>query len=274
MTVAIAVVSADGVVVAADSRTTFQIGENAPTRVLSDYSHKVFQAGGNAITTYGWAFLLDRNIAGHMAEFAQQDGVNDLSTDELANRLATFFGDRFNRHIAEGRDAAPGPDQIALGMLVGGYVDGRGKTFEVLFPGAQVQPRNDSVDNPGAAWRGQTDVISRLIKGVDMNALSVSAEADGKIGHVKELTQTFAGIEYLIPFQAMNLQDAVDFAIFLIRTTIDAQRLTYGILRSPGSWPGVGGPIEIATVTATDGFHWVQRTQVQAERKAGEAEAI
>ena len=38
------------------------------------------------------------------------------------------------------------------------------------------------------------------------------------------------------------------------------------------SWPGVGGPIEIATVTAAAGYRWVQRTLVQGERPAGVAE--
>lgn len=274
MTVALAVVSADGVVIAADSRTTLRIGPNAPTRVLSDYTHKVFQAGDAAIATYGWAFLSERNIAGHMAEFTEAEGVAELPLDQLANRLAEFFGARYEAHIAANPQDTPDPDQLALGFLVGGYLEGRGRTYEITYPGGNVNARNDSVDNPGASWRGQTDVISRLVKGVDMNALAAAAQADGKQQHVEDLRQTFAGIEYLIPFNAMSLQDAVDFAIFAIRTTIDTQRLTYGLLRSPGSWPGVGGPIELTTVTATDGFGWVQRTEIQAERRAGEAEAV
>jgi hypothetical protein len=32
------------------------------------------------------------------------------------------------------------------------------------------------------------------------------------------------------------------------------------------SWPGVGGPVEIATVTAMGGFDWVQRTTLRGER--------
>ena len=72
----------------------------------------------------------------------------------------------------------------------------------------------------------------------------------------------------------MNLQDGIDFAVLCIRTTIDVQRLTLGpVATAPEfSWPGVGGPIEIATVTATRGFGWVQRTSVQGERPAGMAE--
>ncbi len=59
------------------------------------------------------------------------------------------------------------------------------------------------------------------------------------------------------------------------RTTIDVRRLTLGtVAMAPEfSWPGVGGPIEIATVTATAGYRWVQRTLVQGERPAGVAKA-
>ena len=72
----------------------------------------------------------------------------------------------------------------------------------------------------------------------------------------------------------MNLQDGIDFAVLCIRTTIDVQRLTLGpVATTPEfSWPGVGGPIEIATVTPRRGFGWVQRTSVQGERPAGVAE--
>ena len=79
---------------------------------------------------------------------------------------------------------------------------------------------------------------------------------------------------YRIPFDSMNLQDGIDFAVLCIRTTIDVQRLTLGPFATAPefSWPGVGGPIEIATVTAQHGFGWVQRTSVQGERAAGMAE--
>jgi hypothetical protein len=67
MTVALAAVTSDGIVVAADSRTTW--GPAGQYRVLSDFTHKVFKVGDYAVTTYGWAFLLGRNIAGHFSEF-------------------------------------------------------------------------------------------------------------------------------------------------------------------------------------------------------------
>src|ERR1700674_4216165 len=76
MTLAVAVVTADGVVVAADSRTTFNgttsDGQNM-SRVLSDFTHKVFQVGNVAVASYGFAFVNGRNIAGHMGDFVRTE---------------------------------------------------------------------------------------------------------------------------------------------------------------------------------------------------------
>src|SRR5207245_973082 len=111
-------------------------------------------------------------------------------------------------------------------------------------------------------------------KGIDMNALATHAHANGKLPQLEDLQGELRSLEYSVPFGLMNLQDAVDFAAFAIRTTIDVQRLTHGTFGLPGSFPGVGGPIEIAAVTAIDGFRWVQRTDLQGERPAGEAEQL
>jgi hypothetical protein len=62
--------------------------------------------------------------------------------------------------------------------------------------------------------------------------------------------------------------------VLCIHTTIDVQRLTLGpVATTPEfSWPGVGGPVEIATVTAMGGFAWVQKTTLRGERSSGLAE--
>lgn len=271
MTVALTIVSTDGVVVAADSRTSQQLMNNSPVRVLSDYTHKVFKVGEHAVATYGWAFLEDRNIAGHMTQFASETKDCEDPKD-LADRLANFFGQRIDRHIKDGRDQQPPPGNNPLGFLVGGVKDGVGVSFEVALPSREVHAWHDAGTNPGAVWRGQTDVIRRLVKGFDLDSAEALVTLAGKKTEWEAIAPELAGLEYIIPFGTMNLQDAVDFAVFLIRTTIDAQRLTHGMAAAPGSWPGVGGPIEIAVVTPHQGFVWLQRTALQGERPAGEAE--
>ena len=273
MTLAVAVVTSDGIVVAADSRTTWA---GNPTRVLSDFTHKAFRVGDVAIATFGFAFLVGRNIAGHMGEFAQLTNGEEHGPEETTELLRDFFGERLDRHFEEGSDARPEEGVDSLGFLVGGYSDGTGSILELGLPTRNITKIADSASGGGAAWRGQGEIFTRLVKGVDLsNLLMLTAEVDGLRQSMESLQSTFEKMEYAIPFGSMGLQDAIDIAVLAIRTTIDVQRLTFGTVRAIeqiGSWPGVGGPIEIAAVTPLDGFSWVQRTLLQGERPAGAAE--
>jgi len=272
MTLAIAVATADGIVVAADSRTSGQPAQQQ-FRVMSDFTHKVFSTNDCAIATYGFAFIMKRNIAGHMGEFTRAlADRGSMSPEEIAGELAQFFGLRLDEHFDTESDPRPAVGTNALGFLVGGYSDGLGSLYEVALPSREVT-QIASTTHGGAAWRGQTDVVVRLIKGVDLDcALMAAADDPATVTKIQELMPHLAKSEYAILFGSMNLQDAIDFAVLAIRTTIDVQRLTHGTVGSVGSWPGVGGPIEIAAVLPTGGVNWVQQTQLQGERSAGVAE--
>jgi hypothetical protein len=271
MTLAVTVVCQDGVVVAADSRTT--LGNHRMLRVGSDFTHKVFAPGGVAVATYGEAFVDERSIASHMAEFAVVEAGNCAHPGPTARKLAAFFGDRYDAHSAALGDdeGAPPPGVAALGFLVSGYDDaGVGEAWEVTLPDRAVEQIATTANGGGAAWRGQSDVVTRIVRGADLELL-VRLAAVHKLGaELDAVMPMLDECSYRIPFDSMNLQDGIDFAVLCIRTTIDVQRLTLGPLATAPefSWPGVGGPIEIAT----GGFAWVQRTSVQGERPAGMAE--
>jgi hypothetical protein len=275
MTLAVTVVCQDGVVVAADSRTT--LANHRMLRVGSDFTHKVFESGGVAVATYGEAFVADRSIASHMAEFAVIETGNCQHPGPTAGKLAEFFGDRYDEHLAgaTGDDDAPPPGVAALGFLVSGYDDGGvGEAWEVTLPDRSVEPIATTANGGGAAWRGQSDVVTRIVRGSDLELLERLAAVHKRTDQLHALEPLLEACSYRIPFDSMNLQDGIDFAVLCIRTTIDVQRLTLGpVATAPEfSWPGVGGPIEIATVTPRRGFGWVQRTSVQGERPAGMAE--
>jgi hypothetical protein len=273
MTLAVTVVCQDGVVVATDSRTT--LANHRMLRVGSDYTRKVFESGGVAVATYGEAFVADRSIASHMAEFTAVESGNCDHPGPTGQRLAEFFGERYDAHLAGEPGDTPPPGVAALGFLVSGYDDaGVGEAWEVTLPERAVEPIATTANGGGAAWRGQSDVVTRIVRGSDLELLERLAALHHLGDELDALTPLLEACSYRIPFDSMNLQDGIDFAVLCIRTTIDVQRLTLGpVATSPEfSWPGVGGPIEIATVTPRRGFRWVQRTSVQGERPAGMAE--
>jgi hypothetical protein len=275
MTLAVTVVCQDGVVVSADSRTT--LANHRMLRVGSDFTHKVFESGGVAVATYGEAFVSDRSVASHMDEFAVVEAGNCHLPGPTARKLADFFGERYDEQAeqADAPDDTPPPGVAALGFLVGGYDDaGVGEAWEVTLPDRAVEQIATTANGGGAAWRGQSDVVTRIVRGSDLDLLGRLAATHKLTDQLDELEPLLDACSYRIPLDSMNLQDGIDFAVLCIRTTIDVQRLTLGpVATAPEfSWPGVGGPIEIATVTATGGFRWVQRTSVQGERPAGMAE--
>ena len=75
-----------------------------------------------------------------------------------------------------------------------------------------------------------------------------------------ELEQDLQGqFQLSLSIENLALQECVDLAIFIIRTTITAQALA--VMER-----GVGGIIEVATITRTEGFRWVQRKEIHGER--------
>jgi len=278
LTLSVVVVTGDGIVVASDSRTTLRQtpreGGGAAYRVASDFTHKVFQAGEVAVATFGEAFVQGRSIASHMAEFVARKNDQCINPKAAADHLAAFFEELYRTDSAGGPPAAPLDQRSALGFLVAGYADAVGEAYEVGIPGSLVNLLGTTASGGVAAWRGQVDVVSRIVRGADLELLDRLAVVTGKKAEHDALKPLLDALTYRIPLNWMNLQDAVDLAVLCIRTTIDVQRLTLGSLAMGPefSWPGVGGPIEIATVTARGKFAWLQRTAVQGERPAGQAE--
>ena len=104
------------------------------------------------------------------------------------------------------------------------------------------------------APRGQRDVVDRLIRGVDRDVLDAVLDA-GNVNLPTEVNQALEQLSYRV-FMPITLQDGIDFASFLIRTTIDTQRFTDGTVAYQVGLPGCGGPTRIAVVRRQD-VEWV-----------------
>lgn len=254
MTIAVGVACPEGLVVAADSRSSV-LGP-AGFRVATDYAHKVFDVGGQfAVATFGWATLEGKTISGVVREFVAQNPV-PADVAQAAQVFRDHFRARIQAHIAAEFDPAPPAGVDPLGFIMAGYdANGIGR-LQRIFPLTGQIVDVFQTNSPGGIWNGETDVMTRLLKGYDAARLDITTWGQTQ-------KTELAGVEYLTPFGWMALQDGVDFATFVVRTTVDAQRFTNGTVGDPAAFPTCGGPVEVATVTWGDGVQWVQRTDLR-----------
>lgn len=277
MSLGIAFKGAEGIVLAADSRVTLTTVRPSPmpnqplmvlpstfdnaTKLLSVASQKFIGAvtfGAGAIGQ-----LAPRTAASFMPEFEEElakhsvkSQKNRMSVQDFAEKLGEFFLGQWTKGGMP--NPAPGNEMV---FLVGGYDEKEpyGRVFALTIPTAP-KPVEQSPNLFGATWGGQRELVDRLMQGFDptlpAQALSIlQPGAPANPGFEAELRKRF-GLP--IPWQFLPLQDCVDLCIFLVRTTIELQKWLVSVR-------GVGGAIDVATITRTDGFKAIQIKEVKGD---------
>jgi hypothetical protein len=268
MSLCIAVVTPEGIVVAGESRQTQVIA--GVNRIGSDSGIKVFDLGNTVLAaTTGWAFLQPpgfatrRNISSIVEDF-KPTIPGEASVQSNAELLWTHFNTLYQQHIARFPAEAVPAGQTVLNFIVAGYDPGSrmGTLFSLDIPSvAAPTTASRSTDNPGPWWIGQTDVVARIINGYDYRALSLPfVQAANQAGTVA--TDQLNGLSYVVSCNIMTLQDAIDFAVGMIQITITTQRFTAGIVNQLGAIAGVGGPIDVAVVRPGTNVSWVHRKEL------------
>jgi len=273
MSLGIAFKGPEGIVLAADSRVTLNV-ETPPIegkiRVISsafDNATKLLKVNKQnhiGAVTYGLGALGQsepRTAHSFIPEFeaALLTKYNErrLSVEEYSKELSDFFMTQWNQTMPKDYMGEP------MIFLVGGYDEKSiyGRIFQIVIP-TKPQPteKNAGQGEFGVTWGGQLEIVTRLLSGYDpnlsniiQNELNLSVEQRTKL---EEKLKIFA---LPIPFQFLPLQDCVDLSIFLIKTTIELQKWSIGIR-------GVGGEIDVATITRTDGFNYIQRKEIKGDQ--------
>jgi hypothetical protein len=254
----------EGIVLAADSRVTLtgQAGGNLLVQAHYDNATKLLKVRDHdnvGAVTYGLGALGGRHprtAHSYLPEFETELATETrLSVEEFATRLGDFFRGRWS--------AANTPAEAdAMVFLVGGFDEGDayGRVFEVSIPNAPA-PVEKSADDFGITFGGQHEIAGRLLGGYDPRLEAMVAEnLHLNAAQTKNLRQkVLQSLAMPIPYQFLPLQDCVDLSIFLIKTTTTLQRWTTGTR-------GVGGAIDVATITRTDGFRAIQEKRIVGDR--------
>ena len=240
MSLVITVSVREGIVMAADSRLTLNTQETQGANTVvnlavsqSDASYKLFLAPcGVGISSFGAADIEGVPIAGYMDSFMTAKLEDEPSARDVAQRLLEHFA-----------AFAPVPKTM---FHVAGYAKGAEQVEQEVW-GVNVEQGDVSrlgvAGQQGVSFGGEADILSRIL------SPAAQLDADGKV--VGTLPH------YQMPFQFFTLQDAIDFAVFGIRSTIDA-------IRFEPRPKTVGGPIDVLVIRPSGG-KWISRKQLRVE---------
>lgn len=229
----------EGIVMASDSRLTLQASrQEGETQIVqlavgqSDSNYKLFLAPGNiGIATYGAAAVQGVPIAGYIESFIDEYlTYGNCAVDDVPQLILENFSQ------------LPGPPNA--GFLIAGYKTVDNVTEQhvweaIVATGTVIQANKPG--HQGASWRGEVDVLTRLIQPVGLQDES---------GEFKSLPH------HPIQWGFFTLQDAIDYAIYAVKVTTDTMRFH----PRPKT---VGGPIDVLVIKPREAF-WVQHKALHA----------
>lgn len=270
MSLGIVIKGPEGLVLAADSRVTLLAEKDAQrihvnfdnaTKLLSFAEPHQFVGA----VTYGAAVIGLRTAQSFIPELEEEcleRRQERLGIEEYASLLSDFYMKQWQKSMPTNYQGPP------MTFVVGGYgpTDAYGRVFLFQLPD-QVTPIEQNKDdiegkgpNFGMTWGGQLNIASRLIHGFDpMLPAILRQELDLDDEGWARLSAVLASqLEFRIPYQVLPLQDCVNLATMMIRTTVEAQSLSIGIR-------GVGGLMELAVVTRTEGLQYIQKKSLRID---------
>jgi hypothetical protein len=242
MSLVIATYVPEGIVMASDSRQSITIEGKTPEgkdfkveTVNSDAVWKTFllERQGVGISNFGEDLLAGVPMASYIKKFIEEElaAADDVMT--IPKKLIDYF-----RRLFPNADA-------------GFHVCGYKKEGKVSVPHVYhchvsrntTERRNIKPDGSlayGATWSGQIDILASIVTPV---AIKDDKGADRVIRAPAPIV-----------WDAMTLQDAIDFSIYAIRTTIDTMRFQ-------ARPKNVGGPIDVLLLT-TDEVRWICKKEL------------
>jgi len=284
MSLIVSVYTSEGIVMASDSRTSFNsvqqiLGQNVrlPSGHYFDTVDKTFVTINNCgISTCGDGDINRKPISGLIRKFAKSmvlvtDTVHDTASKLLAYVRQLNPNTNIIFHVF-GFDVDSSGDKIINGYRV---TTGNGSIVQFTNPGSA-----------GAAWDGETAVLTRLIKNVYISsnirdipnnstlflppANTATLQPATNPATLQPLPNPNAPQTFILPpsiliakagltnypnqkiaWELMSIQDAIDFAEFAIKTTIDTMKFTT-------TSKTVGGPIDILVITP-DRTKWIKK---------------
>lgn len=297
MTIAACYLSPEGLVLGADSTSTYA---NPDGHHYFNHAQKLFEVGENSslgIVTWGLGGLAVSSYRMLIAQLADDLILKPPATvAEVAQRWcdhfwqaytsASFLGPMFQRrdvlkakseHVP-GQPDSPGVrtedeenefarllNTLGVGFCLGGHVPNNRTpaAYEVVIdPLAATKPTPMALPVGAQKFWGVPNLILRLIRGCDIGLrykILTSGKWSGTEAEFDALIDQFT----LQHPGTVPIRDAIDFTYTCILSTIKAMKFS--------NLPQVcGGPIEIAVITNDRNFRWVRHKSLDAAIAEGD----
>jgi len=245
----------EGIVMASDSRQSITIeGKTPDGKVLAkidtvnsdnvcktyllakkDNENKpIFEVG---VSFFGDDLLGGISMVNHIKRFSEEKVTNIDDITTIPKKLVEFFRKLF-------------PNANTGFHIVGYKKEKKGEVSEPYIYYChilqnKVERKNLNKEKNlsyGATWSGVIDVLNGILHP------SLLPRSEGKFVTIHKPP---------IVWDRMALQDAIDFSIYAIRTTIDT-------IRFQARPKNVGGSIDVLVITP-DGANWIQRKELKGE---------
>lgn len=260
MSIIVSVKIHDGIVLAADSATTFFFKDGSPGQIYEHVNKivNVVKGAPVGVMTCGAGGVGNASIATLLKDFrcrlASDDerwrlDRNTYTISEISTRLRDFFCERANEVQFKGQ----------LMLRVCGYSASRPlpEVWQVLLNDCDCpDPTAVQVENDiGPLWNGESEALDRILLGTGSHISSALAEALGLNSEqaAEAATKLLPKLYQALILPAAPVQDAIDLARFMVETTKGFIRFSINKVKT------VDGLVEIAAITKHEGFKWVQR---------------
>ena len=266
MSLIITVCTSEGIVMASDSRSTYNRTEMLGTTKtikfgvhFTDTTYKTFLCDNRiGISTCGDGTICGKSIAGHIENYINNIYDKEDTVKSASQKLLKYFTEL--------------PEKSDITFHVAGYKKERGKdiaeVYSVLTESHQVNLVREGLC--GANWDGERATLTRLAKNsyvvpeenaIPIETITLNRKNEDGTDDIVVLKNQIAiprgalhQPELDIAWDLMTLQDGIDFASYAIKTTIDTMRFQV----APKT---VGGPIDILVIKP-NGAHWIQRKEL------------
>lgn len=262
-TVIVGLHTREGIVLAADSRVTYTKNNK---KLYEDTAEKLIVIGDCALAIFGTVGIGNDNLS----ELVKDLDINDKTKFPYIESLGQYYAiwnkccNLFENKYYKWFDKVKNPKG---GFFIAGLEQGVLMIRTNYFDPSTRRSRL-SILPAGIIFKGQTNVISRLLYGVDEQLCLIDDNLafdrdliEDNLGKKKDIYEILKKFQYLINYDEMSLEEGIQFAKFLVNATIIMNKYSHGTKLNPRSdISEVGGDIDILVIT-NKGLKWVEKKQ-------------